>query len=51
MERNNNQNTNQAAQISREQAESRILFNLTLLSDREIRLVDAFIQGLKKSQG
>ena len=51
MESKNIQSNAQTCQISREQAESRIVFNLSLLSDREVRMVDAFIQGIKKSQG
>lgn len=51
MEKNQIQKTTEAAAITREQAQSRILFNLNLLTDREIRMVDAFIQGMKKGRG
>lgn len=42
---------NQEKPITREQAENRILHNLPKLTDREMRMADAFIQGLKKDRG
>lgn len=40
----------EAKLITREQAITRIEFNLPKLTEREVKLVDAFIQGLKRSR-